>query len=104
MKVYKFGGTSVGSPERFRALIPLINDGELKIVVLSAMAGTTNALVEISELFADGNRDEAGRKTLLLRTSYHKVADELYASSTWAERAHDLIDEHFNYIVTLFSR
>jgi len=94
----------VGSPERFRALIPLINDGELKIVVLSAMAGTTNALVEISELFADGNRDEAGRKTLLLRTSYHKVADELYASSTWAERAHDLIDEHFNYIVTLFSR
>ncbi len=104
MKVYKFGGTSVGSPDRFRALIPLINDGKLKIVVLSAMAGTTNALVEISELFSAGDRDEAGRKTLMLRASYHKVADELYASSTWAERAHDLIDEHFNYIVTLFSR
>ncbi|MFN2314099.1 MAG: aspartate kinase [Bacteroidales bacterium] len=104
MKVYKFGGTSVGSPERFRALIPLINDGELKIVVLSAMAGTTNALVEISELFSAGDREKAGRQTLLLRTSYHKVADELYASATWAERAHDLIDAHFNYIVTLFSR
>lgn len=104
MKVYKFGGTSVGSPERFRALIPLINDGELKIVVLSAMAGTTNALVEISELFSAGDREKAGRQTLLLRTIYHKVADELYASPTWAERAHDLIDEHFNYIVTLFSR
>lgn len=104
MKVYKFGGTSVGSPERFRALIPLINDGGLKIVVLSAMAGTTNALVEISELFSAGDREKAGRQTLLLRTSYHKVADELYSSSTWAERAHDLIDEHFNYIITLFSR
>lgn len=104
MKVYKFGGTSVGSPERFRALIPLINDGELKIVVLSAMAGTTNALVEISELFSAGDREKADRQAMLLRTSYHKVADELYASSTWAERAHDLIDEHFNYIVTLFSR
>ena len=51
MKIYKFGGTSVGSPDRFRALIPIINDGELKIVVLSAMAGTTNELVEISGLF-----------------------------------------------------
>ena len=104
MKVYKFGGTSVGSPERFRALIPLINDGELKIVVLSAMAGTTNALVEISELFAGGNRDEAGHKAELLRSKYHSITDELYASSTWAERAHDLIDEHFNYIAALFTR
>jgi aspartate kinase len=52
MKIYKFGGTSVGSPDRFRALIPIINDGELKIVVLSAMAGTTNDLVEISGLFS----------------------------------------------------
>ena len=104
MKVYKFGGTSVGSPERFRALIPLIGDGELKIVVLSAMSGTTNALVEISELFAAGNREEAGRKTELLRGNYHMVADELYASSTWAERAHDLINEHFDYIINLFTR
>lgn len=94
----------MGSPDRFRALIPLINDGELKIVVLSAMAGTTNALMEISELFAAGNRDEAGKKTELLRSKYHSVADELYASSTWAESAHDLIDEHFNYIITLFTR
>ena len=67
MKVYKFGGTSVGSPDRFRTLIGLINDGELKIVVLSAMAGTTNALVEISEFFAAGRRDEAGKKCELLR-------------------------------------
>jgi aspartate kinase len=104
MKVYKFGGTSVGSPDRFRALIPLISDGELKIVVLSAMAGTTNALVDISDLFSAGDRDGAARITEQLRAKYHTVADELYSSSTWAERAHDLIDEHFNYIITLFSR
>jgi len=104
MKVYKFGGTSVGSPDRFRTLIGLINDGELKIVVLSAMAGTTNALVEISEFFAEGRREEAGKKCELLRKEYHRVASELFTSTTWAEQAHDLIDEHFNYINTLFTR
>lgn len=104
MKVYKFGGTSVGSPERFRALIPLISDGELKIVVLSAMAGTTNALVEISELFSAGDRAAATRLTEQLRAKYYAVVGELYSSSTWSERAKDLIDEHFNYIITLFSR
>jgi aspartate kinase len=50
MKIMKFGGTSVGNPDRMKALIPLINDDERKIVVLSAMAGTTNSLVEITEL------------------------------------------------------
>ncbi len=104
MKVYKFGGTSVGSPDRIRALIPLISDEDLKIVVLSAMAGTTDALVEISKFFADGRKDEAVSKTELLRQGYHRVTEELYASSTWAEKAHDLIDEHFGYIVTLFTR
>ena len=48
MRVLKFGGTSVGSAERMHALVHLINDGVPKIVVLSAMSGTTNNLVEIS--------------------------------------------------------
>lgn len=104
MKVYKFGGTSVGSPERFRALVPLISDGETKIVVLSAMAGTTNELVEISSLFSSGDREEAARRTELLRAKYYAVADELFSYATWGERAHDLIDEHFNYLIALFSR
>ena len=47
MKVMKFGGTSVGSAERMKGVASLINDGEDKIVVLSAMSGTTNSLVEI---------------------------------------------------------
>jgi aspartate kinase len=104
MKVFKYGGTSVGSPQRFRSLIPLISDGESKIVVLSAMAGTTNVLEEISLLFASGAREEAVARTEALRSGYHQVADELFSSLTWAEKAHDLTDEQFNYITTLFSR
>ena len=49
MKVLKFGGTSVGSAERIKEVAKLINDGDKKIVVLSAMSGTTNSLVEISD-------------------------------------------------------
>ncbi|HUW92455.1 MAG TPA: aspartate kinase [Bacteroidales bacterium] len=104
MKIYKFGGTSVGSAERFRALVPLINDDKQKIVVLSAMAGTTNALVEMSELFSAGNMKEAIRKCEALRRNYHDVAEELFASVTWSTRAHDLVNEHFDYIKGLFSR
>ena len=50
MKVLKFGGTSVGSAQRMKEVAKLITDGEQKIVVLSAMSGTTNTLVEISGL------------------------------------------------------
>ncbi len=104
MKVYKFGGTSVGTAERFRALIPLINDETTKVVVLSAMAGTTNALAEMSALFSDGKKDEAKKKCEAMRKQYHEVADTLYASETWSLKAHDLADEHFLYIESLFSR
>ena len=51
MKVLKFGGTSVGSADRIRAVAGLIDNGEPQIVVLSAMSGTTNTLVEISNCF-----------------------------------------------------
>jgi aspartate kinase len=104
MKVYKFGGTSVGTAERFRALIPLINDSTNKIIVLSAMAGTTNALAEMSALFSDGKKDEAKKKCEAMRKQYHAVADALFASETWSLKARDLADEHFYYIESLFSR
>ena len=56
MKVLKFGGTSVGSPENMRAVMRIITDNDQKIVVLSAMSGTTNSLVEISRLLSKKNR------------------------------------------------
>ena len=67
MKVMKFGGTSVGKPERMQQVAQLITaDGEDKIVVLSAVSGTTNALVEISTLLARGLAASPGAITLFL--------------------------------------
>ena len=104
MKVYKFGGTSVGSPERIRALIPLINDGETKIVVLSAMAGTTNALMEISGLYSSGDTASANRHAELLREKYISVAGELFTTEEGKGKARTLIDEQFNFITSILSR
>ena len=59
MKVLKFGGTSVGSPERMKNMSALVTDGTAQIVVLSAMSGTTNSLVEISDYYYKGNNDAA---------------------------------------------
>ena len=59
MKVLKFGGTSVGSAQRMKEVAKLITDGERKIVVLSAMSGTTNTLVEISDYLYKKNPEGA---------------------------------------------
>jgi aspartate kinase len=98
MKIMKFGGTSVGNPSRMKALIPLISDGERKIVVLSAMAGTTNSLVEITDLLFADKIDEASSKNDELRSKYHEVVDELYATDEFRKSGHELIDSHFEYI------
>jgi aspartate kinase len=98
MKIMKFGGTSVGNPDRMKALIPLINDGNKKIVVLSAMAGTTNSLVEITELLYADKINEASAKNNDLRSKYHKVVDELFATENFKKSGDELIDSHFEYI------
>ena len=59
MKVFKFGGTSVGSIANMRAVMDLISNGEQKLVVLSAMSGTTNNLVEISNYLSKKNKESA---------------------------------------------
>ena len=99
MKIMKFGGTSVGNPDRMRALIPLINDDEKKIVVLSAMAGTTNSLVEITDLLYANQINEASLKNDQLRTKYHQVVDELYPTEKFRKSGHELIDSHFEFIM-----
>lgn len=78
MKVLKFGGTSVGSPENMKAVIDIIADGEQKLVVLSAMSGTTNALVEIAGYLHKKNKDTAGILIGKLEAKYKKVVDDLY--------------------------
>jgi len=103
-KIMKFGGTSVGSPERMKALIPLITDSEKKIVVLSAMSGTTNSLVEIADMLYNDNSGEASVKIETLREKYHKVVDELYATDTYKQSGHELVNSHFDYINSLTLR
>jgi aspartate kinase len=98
MKIMKFGGTSVGNPDRMRALIPLIKGEEPKIVVLSAMSGTTNSLVEITNLLYADNINEASAKNDSLRSKYHQVVDDLYETEEFKKSGHELIDSHFEYI------
>ncbi len=94
----KFGGTSVASPDRMKALIPLINDDERKMVVLSAMAGTTNNLVEITDLLYADNINEASVRNNNLRSKYHQIVEELFATENFKKSGHELIDSHFEYI------
>jgi len=94
----KFGGTSVGSPDRMRAIIPLISDEERKIVVLSAMSGTTNSLIEIADLLYADKRDEASLKIEELREKYHNVVGDLYSTEDFRKSGHELINSHFDYI------
>jgi len=98
MKIMKFGGTSVGSPDRMRSIIPLITSEENVIVVLSALSGTTNSLVEISELLYAGKTEEATQKNEALRFKYHQVVDELYSTDYYKKEGHELINSHFDYI------
>jgi aspartate kinase len=99
MKILKFGGTSVGNPERMRALIPLIESDERKIVVLSAMAGTTNNLVEITGLLYSENNNEASAKIEELRSRYHSVVQDLYTFEGTRQIGHEMMNSHFDYIM-----
>lgn len=98
MKILKFGGTSVGNPDRLKALIPLIKSEEKVIVVLSAMAGTTNALIEITNLLYNDNPNEASKKNEELRAHYHNIVDDLFSTDDFKKTGHELIDSHFQYI------
>jgi aspartate kinase len=94
----KFGGTSVGSPQRMNALIDLINDGEPKIVVLSAMSGTTNALVEISHALYQKENDKAGLLIAALNEKYNSVITDLYHTEQTFQKGRELISIHFDYL------
>ena len=81
MKVLKFGGTSVGSAKRMRGVADIVVNDEPKIVVLSAMSGTTNSLVAIGEkLYAD-DKDGAKKAIAELEYKYFETVKELYKSN-----------------------
>lgn len=103
MQVLKFGGTSVGTPQRIKEVARLINDGQPKLVVLSAMTGTTNALVEISEYLYKKNHDGANEKITLLEKKYEKVVEELFESEVYKSKGNELVQTHFDYIRSFLS-
>lgn len=99
MKVMKFGGTSVGSPERMKGVCQLITkSGEPTFVVLSAMSGTTNSLLEISNYFYKKNPDGAHDVINQLERKYMKHVDELYTDATIKEEITTLLKERFSYL------
>ena len=91
MKVLKFGGTSVGSAERMKSVARIVCDGERKIVVLSAMAGTTNTLVEICDYLYKKNADGARETIALLERKYWGVIEELYREEEYRQSARDAV-------------
>jgi aspartate kinase len=98
MKVMKFGGTSVGSAQRMKGVATLINDGEDKIVVLSAMSGTTNSLVEICGYLANNNPEGANEVIGKLENLYKKHINELYDTEEYKQQTNTLVKDVFNYL------
>lgn len=99
MIVMKFGGTSVGSPERMKDVASLITkSGGPVFVVLSAMSGTTNSLVEISDYLYKKNPEGANDIINRLEKTYMKHVDELYSTEKWKNETKEFLQNEFNYL------
>ncbi len=95
----KFGGTSVGKPERMHEVAKLITrDTDHKIVVLSALSGTTNSLVEISNFLAQGNREGAKNTIEKLHDHYKQFILQLVQNEESQKKANQIIAEHFEFL------
>jgi len=101
MKVLKFGGTSVGSPERMKRLLDIIDASERQIVVLSAVSGTTNSLVEIGQAYLAGDKDKAAALISILKDKYEVFIKELFAKPEFLAQGKEVIDYHFSLISNL---
>ena len=99
MKVMKFGGTSVGTPARMKEVTQLVTkSGEPVFVVLSAMAGTTNSLVEISNYLYKKNPEGANEVINNLERNYIKHIDELYSTDEMKSKTKDFLISEMNYL------
>lgn len=99
MKIMKFGGTSVGKPERMHQVAELITkDSEPTIVVLSALSGTTNALVAIGDAMASGKRDDAKQQIDKLEAHYHDFIKSLVKTEAAHTKAASIVAGHFEFL------
>lgn len=99
MRVLKFGGTSVGSVENINNVKNIINDGEKKIVVLSAMSGTTNQLVAIAKDIENKTPDEAIDKINTLHQTYSKTIDTLLKNNVLNKEVKEYVSSVFNLLI-----
>jgi aspartate kinase len=99
MKVMKFGGTSVGTPDRMKEVTKLVTkSGEPVFVVLSAMSGTTNSLVEIADYLYKKNPEGANEVINQLERKYMKHVDELYSTDATKEQTREFLVSEMNYL------
>jgi aspartate kinase len=99
MIVLKFGGTSVGTSERIKKVAGIIQGiKRRKIIVLSAMAGTTNSLAEITGCLYRKEQDKARDLIHQLENKYYQVVDELFTTTDYLEMGMDLVSSHFEYL------
>lgn len=99
MKILKFGGTSVGKPERMHAVAELVTaDDSPKIVVLSALSGTTNSLVEIGQSLSEGKKEQAKGQIDKLEAHYRTFVQALVKQDTARAKATAVIEEHFEFL------
>src|ERR1700740_108105 len=98
MKVLKFGGTSVGSPGRMKKLLDIIDPAQRQIVVLSAVSGTTNSLVEIAQAYLSGDKNKAASLINTLKEKYEVFIKELFLKSEYLEQGNEVIDYHFSLL------
>lgn len=101
MKVLKFGGTSVGSPERMKKLLDIINPAERQVVVLSAVSGTTNSLVEIGQAYLAEDKTKAAELIKTLKDKYELFIKELYTKEEFWKQGKEVIDYHFALLSNL---
>ena len=99
MKVMKFGGTSVGSPERMKGVASLVTEsGEPTFIVLSAMSGTTNSLVEISDYLYKKNPEGANEVINNLEKKYMQHVEDLYSTEEMKKTTREFLQGEFNYL------
>ncbi len=103
MQVFKFGGTSVGSPERMRQVMDIINDGQGKIIVLSAVSGTTNKLVELSAAIKHGQYHRAAQKLDQLKREYEIFIEELLEGKEARQRASGIVQRSWAVMAQLLN-
>jgi aspartate kinase len=104
MRILKFGGTSVGSAERMHSVAELINDGHKKIVVLSAVTGTTNALVEIGDYLVEKDLAEAKASIEKLHEHYKVLISKLYSKAEGLESGKKILDLHFTLLKSYLTK